>query len=472
MRKKSVFSTLILAFMIAFALALSGCAVSPSSGQSSNTSTPQETSFKDQLNQCGVSNDNFIFIINTANAFMADSGVHSFASGFGVSGLPHSIVDLMKMTETNAPTVPTNMNQLLNYLNSKNVSTIQNFLDSEVLTRVDLILPKLSALETENACIIFDVLHFRELLTGNHETNTNLIKFDAVEFYAADVILSAFAGLASLLDAQNLDVNMPNMINMMTNLMAYDGKGMPAPSFINSIFYNPFSTPGFGTLRNASKYAAAKTYLLRAADKLDQFLIQYEAMRISKTNLDLIPSGMPADLQQILGYLATNLGSSLNGNSVALYLQTVVSNVTNTIDSLGIKINLGRYLDNAPSLRSLFVELDGAGDPVFYTTNDNHTVTGAINGGVYCLKLSDTNFTLRGLLDHNLYTELTNSSLKDTDFTNIIPVFNEVLLPGGYVKIAGPDSNGIECIPFTNAGYTSQWLNLYYSIDAFILSND
>jgi hypothetical protein len=57
--------------------------------------------------------------------------------------------------------------------------------------------------------------------------------------------------------------------------------------------------------------------------------------------------------------------------------------------------------------------------------------------------------------------------MTNSGFTNAMLVFDEILLGGGYIKIAGPASNEIKCVPYTNAGYTSKWLNLVQSIINF-----
>lgn len=451
-------------------LSFSGCTTDPSKVGGGDSTVP---SLGSVWYQVGVSNENFIGVSDSANGFVADSGVHNFALSFGVSGLPHCISDMMMMT--NPPVGPTNMTQFLTYLATKNVSTIQNFLDSKVLTRIADILARLQALEIENAVIVFDAVKLYNLMTGCSNSGTNYVKFDAVEFYAADTMLSALAGLICLLDAHNLDVNMANLLNMATNFSA-----MTNTASFNTLFYNPFSTSTFGTLRSVFSYSMAKTYLQRAATKSQDFLDAYDLYRTVHSSSNVIPDNMPGEIRSVISYLGNWMDTTLSGTSVAFNMQFIFTNVftnvdmggitntttnilTNSFNTRGIKLNLGRFLDNTPSLRDLLVNFDSAGDPVFYTTNSSPVPTTPVNGGAYNLRFADTNLSFKGLFDGNLYAELTNSDLTNTDFTNVMPVLNNILLPGGYLQIAVV-TNGITIpVPYTNAGYTSKLMNLYYS---------
>jgi hypothetical protein len=362
---------------------------------------------------------NMMAALTIFSKLIGDTNISGFAASIGLTGLPTSFSNVLTILQAGNGSIIgsnllylgqpisniTNASQInTELLYAKNVSDVQALLNAVILSRIQQILVYLNVVEsTNNYLFLLDAGTIATNWGANADFNgmPSVWPLGNTEVYAMDATMSVLAAMMQSFLAVNANVDWHQVVSSLTNPSANT--------------YNPFGDPNYPNFMNlnsdgASRYELAKVLLQRAADRV---IRGYEYL--TNHNNGIIPASSVAGIDIVTP--VQTIQSSLNGNYVT-WAMTNVSTMITSNDTTNIMVlsgvSLGKFYDNAPSPRSLFIQLTSSGEPVLYSytnlatmdyTNygmdDFNVVTSPVSGSNYAVRWNDPTFG--GLINSSTY---------------------------------------------------------------------
>lgn len=326
---------------------------------------------------------NFIYSFSQFSSIVGDPKLRSFLSSFGISGMPGSFNDLknalmngsLNILLNGVPIASSNPLSLRQTLYMTNVSGFQKLIDDVLLSRINKSIYSLSIVKANNA---FNLkLDLGKIYSNmiNPSAQSSIRELDKTEVCAYYSYLSLIAAMINITLAEDLDCDWAKLEKMLTNSLANSAN-----------YYNPFNNPNFPNFGNlhsdgASRYSTAKAQLMNAINAADE---GWNFLKSDTNNQSdhLIPNTFitPTLDNQITAGIQ-DMENSLNGQYSTL-INTYIVNYSG--------ISIGKFLDKAPSLRDLYFEINGSGEPRLYSTSTGLEILSPVNGTEYQLKWKDS----------------------------------------------------------------------------------
>jgi hypothetical protein len=341
---------------------------------------------------------NFFYSITVFTSILGDNNLKTFLTNLGITGVPNSFASLTNAIYGTGFNILLDNSPLTGFPNTlklrlyaQNISGLQKLVNDVLLSRINLALNSLQyPLAVYDFSVSINVANIANDFGGNLSPTT--YRFDRDEICLYSAYLSMIAAYINVILAQNVDFDFAKMETFITN-----------QGNTNS-YYNPFNDPnypnfGYLTSDGTTRYHNAKTELINAVDTLS-YGVYFLWNKTNANSQDiLLPSMISTNEFNVITNLYVLAKTTLNDGYIA-YTNVETDTYwngeeyesdiyTNTIGGTGISI--GKFLDSAPSLRSLIFKLDASGEPLLYDSN-NTIVTSPTSGNVYFLQFNDPSF--------------------------------------------------------------------------------